>query len=212
MQITRLALFFVVVNILFIVPSFAQGDPKTYLQSLGYSLSSSDLSRGLLDARPGVRASSASEIGELGYKDDLDALQLAVSREQNEDVLFSMLASSQQLGLEEAKVGLRKLCLSKDEGLQIKTANYLQYLGDNSCAESVAQQLKSPYAGIREGALLYLSHIKKQLEPPSASLGPLLIEVIRDDSYKYNVELALQVVGQIGDANTQAGAKRIRRH
>ena len=182
----------------------AQNSPATYLQGSGYSLDKSDLVRGLNDPRPGVRAQAAGMLGEKKYMDTLPALEKAIAGEKNEKVLFAMLTSAQKFGAPDAEKRLSAFCSAHDETLKFLAANYLQDLGDNACLDEMIHLTTSPDTGVREGALIYLTHITKLLSPAPASLGPDLLKVVKTDSYEHNAALAAQVIEQIGDARTKA--------
>ena len=182
----------------------AQDDPAACLQASGYTLDRSDLVRGLHDARPGIRAQAAGMLGEKKYTDALPALEKAISDEKNEKVLFAMLTSAQELGAPDAEKRLSTFCSSHDEALQFMAASYLQSLGDNACIQDMIRFTASPSVGVREGALLYLTHITKLPSPAPTSLGPALLKVVQTDPDEHNVALAAQVIEQIGDPRTKA--------
>lgn len=182
----------------------AQLNPAMSLQAAGYTLDEPSLVRALHDARPSVRSQAATIISEERYSSALPALKKAADREHNENVLLAMLISSDALGSTDAGLGLHKLCKSSDQTVIIIAANYLQRMGDNSCVEDVSELLNSPYAGVRESALLYLTHIVVMPSSASSSLGPVLLRIVRVDPDAHDVELASQVIEKIGDEKTKA--------
>lgn len=178
------------------------------LREAGYSLDVDSLVIALQDKRIGVRSSAASMLGQESDSRILPALEIAIDKESNTNVLFSMLVSADKLGLSVAKSKLTGLCSAKQLDLQARAAGYLISQGDLSCLQVTIALASSTDEGLREAGLLQLQSVKGPPPQAAAEIGLAMLAIVEHSHSEYNSNLAAKIILQASDERTKKAYKQ----